>query len=52
MKLFVGIDVSLKDFKARMFDVEGEETAKRLRAKNDDPGAENLVKYLKQTLRL
>ena len=46
MKLFVGIDVSLKDFKARIFDVEGEEIAKRLRAKNDDPGAESFVKYL------
>ncbi len=46
MKLFVGIDVSLKDFKARVFDVEGEEVAKRIRCKNDDPGAENFVKYL------
>ena len=46
MKLFVGIDVSLKDFKARMFDVEGKEIAKRLRAKNDDPGAASFVKYL------
>ncbi len=46
MKLFVGIDVSLKDFKARIFDAEGEEVAKRIRCKNDDPGAENFVKYL------
>jgi transposase len=46
MKLFVGIDVSLKDFKARMFDVEGKEIAKRLRAKNDDPGAASFVKYM------
>lgn len=46
MKLFVGIDVSLKDFKARMFDVEGKEIAKRHRAKNDEPGAESFVKYL------
>lgn len=46
MKLFVGIDVSMKDFKARVFDAEGEETTKRLRCKNDDPGAESFVKYL------
>jgi hypothetical protein len=46
MKLFVGIDVSMKDFKARMFDAEGEEIAKRMRYKNDDPGAESFVKYL------
>lgn len=46
MKLFVGIDVSLKDFKARMFNAEGEEIAKRIRCKNDDPGAESFVKYL------
>ncbi|MFZ5898747.1 MAG: IS110 family transposase [Bacillota bacterium] len=46
MRMFVGIDVSLKDFKARMFDAEGEEIAKRFRAKNDDPGAESFVKYL------
>lgn len=46
MKLFVGIDVSLKDFKARMFDPEGEEIATRFHAKNDNPGAEALVKYL------
>lgn len=46
MKLYVGIDVSLKDFKAQMFDIEGKEIAKRHRAKNDDPGAESFVKYL------
>ncbi len=46
MKLFVGIDVSMKDFKARMFDAEGKEIAKRIRCKNDDPGAESFVKYL------
>jgi transposase len=46
MKLFVGIDVSLKDFKARIFDAEGVEIAKRIHCKNDDPGAENFVKYL------
>ena len=46
MKLFVGIDISLKDFKARMFDAEGEEIAKRIHCKNDDPGAESFVKYL------
>jgi transposase len=46
MKMFVGIDISLKDFKARMFDAEGEEVAKRIRCKNDDPGAESFVKYL------
>ena len=36
----------MKDFKARMFDAEGEEIAKRIRCKNDDPGAESFVKYL------
>ena len=42
----VGIDVSLKDFKVRMFDAEGEEIAKRLHAKNDRPGTETFAKYL------
>lgn len=41
--LFVGIDVSMKDFKVQFMDDQGQTVAKRSRFLNDDPGIDSLV---------
>ncbi|WP_018210987.1 IS110 family transposase, partial [Desulfitobacterium hafniense] len=46
MSLFVGIDVSSSDFKVRILDERGNEPVKRLRALNDQPGCEQVARYL------
>lgn len=46
MTLFVGIDVSLKDFKIRVMDALGQEAAKRFRAENNRPGSNSFVTFL------
>ena len=49
MSLFVGIDVSLKDFKVRILDECGNEPVKRIRVENNHPGVERLANYLMET---
>ena len=44
--LFVGIDVSMKDFKVQLMDHLGETIAKRQRFSNDNPGMESLIKLI------
>jgi transposase len=44
--LFVGIDVSSKDFKVRILDDHGDERVKRFRTSNDRPGVEHVARYL------
>ena len=46
MTLFVGIDVSAKDFKVRVLNSTGEEPAKRFKAENNLPGSQSLIAYL------
>jgi hypothetical protein len=46
MTLYVGIDVSLKDFKVRVMDTSGSETVKRFRTENNFPGSNSFVSYL------
>jgi transposase len=46
MSLFVGIDVSSKDFKVRVINDQGDEVAKRFQASNDRLGVESLASYL------
>lgn len=46
MILYVGIDMSLKDFKVRVMDASGRETAKRFRAENNRPGSNAFVTFL------
>lgn len=46
MTLYIGIDVSLKDFKVRIMDDLGQETTKRFKAENNRPGSKSLVTYL------
>lgn len=46
LSLFVGIDVSSKDFKVRIMDDQGNECVKRLHALNDHPGCERVANYL------
>ncbi|GAV24013.1 IS110 family transposase, partial [Carboxydothermus pertinax] len=41
--LFVGIDVSMKDFKAQFMDNLGEIVSKRQKFSNDNPGLEALI---------
>lgn len=41
--LFIGIDVSMKDFKVQFMDDQGETIAKRCRLLNDDPGIDALI---------
>ncbi|GAW32650.1 transposase, partial [Carboxydocella sp. JDF658] len=44
--LFVGIDVSMKDFKVQFMDHLGETITKRQRFSNDNPGMESLVQLI------
>lgn len=44
--LFVGIDVSMKDFKVQFMNDQGETLAKRQRYTNDGPGLDSLVDYI------
>lgn len=44
--LFVGIDVSMKDFKAQFMEDSGETVVKRRRFLNDDPGMGSLVNLI------
>jgi len=46
--LFVGIDVSLKDFKVRVMDDQGAEPAKRQRYLNNQPGLEDFIDFVLQ----
>lgn len=46
MTLYIGIDVSLKDFKVRVMDASGLEIVKRFRAENNFPGSNAFVSYL------
>ncbi|AFM41113.1 transposase [Desulfosporosinus acidiphilus SJ4] len=48
MSLFVGIDVSSNDFKVRILDERGNEPVKRLRVLNDQPGCEQVARYLSE----
>ncbi|AFV03941.1 MULTISPECIES: IS110 family transposase [Dehalobacter] len=48
MSLFVGIDVSSSDFKVRILDERGNEPVKKLRALNDQPGCEQVTRYLSE----
>ena len=48
MSLYAGIDVSSNDFKVRILDQAGNETAKRFQAANDHPGMESLARHLHQ----
>jgi transposase len=41
--LFVGIDISMKDFKVQFMDNQGEIVAKRRRFLNDDPGLGSMI---------
>lgn len=43
MNLFIGIDVSMKDFKVRFMDDQGSEIQKRLRCLNNQPGLTSLI---------
>ncbi|NMA14862.1 MAG: IS110 family transposase [Clostridia bacterium] len=43
MNLFVGIDISMKDFKVQFMNDSRETVAKRRRLLNDNPGTESLV---------
>jgi len=43
LNLFVGIDISMKDFKVQFMNDSGETVAKRRRLLNDNPGTESLV---------
>ena len=49
MSLYAGIDVSSDDFKVRILDQAGNETAKRFKGTNDRPGMESLARHLRQT---
>lgn len=44
--LFVGINVSLKDFKVRVMDDQGAEPAKRQRYLNNQPGLEEFIDFI------
>lgn len=44
--LFVGIDISMKDFKVQLMNDTGETIAKRRRFLNDQPGMESLVELV------
>ena len=46
MSLFVGIDVSSKDFKVKVMNDQGDEVTKRFQASNDRLGVESLSTYL------
>ncbi|MDI6913603.1 MAG: IS110 family transposase, partial [Desulfitobacteriaceae bacterium] len=48
MSLFVGIDVSSSDFKVRVLNDRGDEPVKKLRALNDQPGCEQIARYLSE----
>lgn len=49
--LFVGIDVSMKDFKLRSVNDTGQETGKRLFAPNDKTGIDLIIQHLIQVMR-
>jgi hypothetical protein len=49
--LFVGIDISMKDFKLRSVNDTGQETGKRLLAPNDRTGIDLIVQNLLQVMR-
>ncbi|WP_156946499.1 IS110 family transposase [Desulfitibacter alkalitolerans] len=44
--LFIGIDVSMKDFKVQFMDDHGETVSKRKRFLNDQPGMDSLVELI------
>jgi len=44
--LFVGIDISMKDFKVQFMNDKGETVAKRRRFLNDQPGLDSLVELI------
>ncbi|WP_425803737.1 IS110 family transposase [Desulfitobacterium sp. Sab5] len=46
MSLFVGIDVSSKDFKVKVMNDQGDEVSKRFHASNDRLGVQSLASYL------
>ncbi len=47
--LFVGIDISMKDFKVQLMNDTGETVAKRRRFLNDQPGLDSLVELILTT---
>ncbi|MGQ9825656.1 MAG: IS110 family transposase [Desulfotomaculales bacterium] len=47
--LFVGIDISMKDFKAQFMNDKGETATKRRRFLNDQPGMDSLVELILTT---
>lgn len=44
--LYVGVDVSMKDFKVRYMDDRGEEAAKRRAFENNQPGLDSFVESI------
>jgi transposase len=49
MTLFIGIDISLKDFKVRVIDPSGREIGKRFQAENNLPGSQKFIAFLTET---